>query len=142
VFPHYECSHQQRQSNTQICYEAQEVPVIIQTDAVVCPNAMVVHVNDIPFAGRAMVAAMRFQRLKNTFEALVLIFSKISLAAIEESHKTFVPFANERLQVRRHPLRILLFKVEHEMSSSCCDSLRVAWVSDPSFNVGVDQTDK
>ena len=42
-----------------------------------------------------MVAAMRFQRLKNAFEALVLIFSKISLAAIEESHKTFVSFANQ-----------------------------------------------
>ena len=42
-----------------------------------------------------MVAPVGFQRLEDTFEALILILSKISLSAIEEGDEALVPFAYE-----------------------------------------------
>lgn len=56
---------------------------------------MLMLVDDVTLAAKAVITPNWFQRLERAVEALVLILCKVRLIAVEEGHKPFISFAQK-----------------------------------------------
>lgn len=92
--------HQKWQEYAEVQNEGQEESIVVKSDAIVDPNAVVVHIDDIPVASRTMVAPVWLQRLQHTFETLVLIFWEVWLPAIQQRNESLIPLGQQLLQGR------------------------------------------
>ena len=74
---------EKNQRDREIKGQKKKISEVIQTDAIIDPDTMMVHINDISFTSITMITPVRFQGLEHTFEALILEFSEVRLATIE-----------------------------------------------------------